>query len=1007
MRQRTPRHRPGRRPGRGRASLGRVVGLVVVAVGIPVGLIAVAQLTLASWHPLPGVGSWDEIRTWLRRELSSSRDRPDALRVLLGAAWLLWLGLLVSVLSSIVTSRPTLERLRLPRLAMFDGLGGWIAAGLTALSSLTPNLAPAGGDTVVAAAVAEVSDATVTVAPTRAAHAPAPGRVGWDRVRHGESIEMFAARTLHAAERWPEVWELNQHRVMDQAGTRWTEPWRLAAGWELELPADHTAESPGRGPTGDGPRRSVTADDRRRLGADDHVVVSGDTLWALSSGRLDAAGLAATDEMILDYVNDVVAANPELDDPDLIFPGQRLVLPAIRVPPRSATAGANPPTAVAADEPLVHVFVAGETLWDVLHAYHGHVDADLIWAVAERNGLENPSDIAVGTAVTIAWPPKSPPAPPATDGAEPDEDVAAPRQPVEVDVEEPPPPGPTPPPITSPAPQPAVAAADPPVSAPADPPPPANRAVEAAAAVESSPRSLWWQVPAGLLLAAGLTSMTRRLRSRRLARLDPGDQLAPPPDVAAGTELAVSAGRPLERLSTLQSVLRTVTPYAREQADPPPVRAVQIGEDRIEVLFAEPAPFPPPGWSTVDGGVSWVHLLDGSAAPSVRQLVTPALVTVGVRADGGELLLDLETAGSLAITGDRAAGMGVARAMALEVATYPLGVAMDLCTIGFDVDGVEHCDRAWTQTTLSRATRVARETLERTAATGAASLLAARARTDDDEALLDPQIFIVDAAAVADGNGDLGLLDELVELCTPQSGAAVVMIGDHPQARERIEIRSAGEARWCGAELRPVVLDRETVAQAAVMLDHAANAPAEALKPSPVLAERLAAGVELRCPGDADGAHRSIGEADGGGVGCSYEPPDHDVLVQVLGDVAVHGRPVTGAAEIELLTLLTFMRDTHPSIDTITNLLARRHRPPGRDGHGSIVDDDPLQPATLLKRLSILRAKLGVGADGTDLLPSAKTARGVPGRYTMSPRVLTDVDLIEDRYHTASRVAVG
>ena len=248
----------------------------------------------------------------------------------------------------------------------------------------------------------------------------------------------------------------------------------------------------------------------------------------------------------------------------------------------------------------------------------------------------------------------------------------------------------------------------------------------------------------------------------------------------------MSSDSPDRRLSTLQGLLRTVTPYAREQADPPAVRAVELDDDRIEVLFASPAPFPPQGWTSIDGGASWVHRFVDVAPTAVRQLVTPALVTLGLRSGGGEVLLDLETAGSLALAGDRVVAQGMARAMALELATYPLGVAMDVCLIGFDVDGAELCDRTWKGTTLTRAVRVAREILDRTAATGAASLVAARAATDDDEALLDPQVFLVDAAALDDG--DTALLDELVGLCIPQSGAAVVIIGDHPAARERVAI---------------------------------------------------------------------------------------------------------------------------------------------------------------------------------------------------------------------------
>ena len=291
------------------------------------------------------------------------------------------------------------------------------------------------------------------------------------------------------------------------------------------------------------------------------------------------------------------------------------------------------------------------------------------------------------------------------------------------------------------------------------------------------------------------------------------------------------------RLSTLQGLLRTVTPYAREQADPPAVRAVELDDDRIEVLFASPAPFPPQGWTSIDGGASWVHRFVDVAPTAVRQLVTPALVTLGLRSGGGEVLLDLETAGSLALAGDRVVAQGMARAMALELATYPLGVAMDVCLIGFDVDGTELCDRTWKGTTLTRAVRVARDVLDRTAATGAASLVAARAATDDDEALLDPQVFLVDADGLDDD--DRRLLDELVGLCTPQSGAAVVIIGDHPAARERVEVVSADTARWVHSVLRPTALDREAVAQVAVMFDHAANATAEPLAPSAVVADLL------------------------------------------------------------------------------------------------------------------------------------------------------------------------
>ena len=538
-------------------------------------------------------------------------------------------------------------------------------------------------------------------------------------------------------------------------------------------------------------------------------------------------------------------------------------------------------------EPVIHVIQLGDTLWDVVEAYHGRVDADMIWQVADLNGIDDPSNIPVGTSVIIAWRPvATPPTPPARS----DHSAAAGRDAAagpdraghaarcgrgRCDL----------------AADPAAAAGDAPAgrracgrrpsrhrtgrctsatSLPAAPVS-AGEVDDGGGLFEWSPRSVWAAIPVGVLLAAGLTGMTRRLRARRLSRLEPGEQLVAPPPVAAGTELAVSAGDPDGRLSTLQGLLRTVTPYAREQADPPAVRAVELDDDRIEVLFATPAPFPPQGWTSIDGGASWVHRFVDVAPTAVRQLVTPALVTLGLRSGGGEVLLDLETAGSLALAGDRVVAQGMARAMALELATYPLGVAMDVCLIGFDVDGTELCDRTWKGTTLTRAVRVARDVLDRTAATGAASLVAARAATDDDEALLDPQVFLVDADGLDDD--DRRLLDELVGLCTPQSGAAVVIIGDHPAARERVEVVSADTARWVHSVLRPTALDREAVAQVAVMFDHAANATAEPLAPSAVVADLLESDGDDEAPatvaapsvnGDRAGPVPDLADDDGG-----------------------------------------------------------------------------------------------------------------------------------------------
>ncbi|HEU4840101.1 MAG TPA: LysM domain-containing protein, partial [Ilumatobacteraceae bacterium] len=149
------------------------------------------------------------------------------------------------------------------------------------------------------------------------------------------------------------------------------------------------------------------------------MVVDGDNLWDLSVARHEQAGVAPAPSVIAAYVAEVAAIN-QIADPNLIYTGQRLVMPAIDADPADTPIS---PAAATPDgmEPVIHVFERGDTMWDVLEAYHGRVDAEMVREVAGRNGIEDPSNIAVGTAVTIAWRPvvPAPPEPAPTAAPEP------------------------------------------------------------------------------------------------------------------------------------------------------------------------------------------------------------------------------------------------------------------------------------------------------------------------------------------------------------------------------------------------------------------------------------------------------------------------------------------------------------------------------------------------------------------------------------------------------------
>jgi hypothetical protein len=212
--------------------------------------------------------------------------------------------------------------------------------------------------------------------------------------------------------------------------------------------------------------------------------------------------------------------------------------------------------------------------------------------------------------------------------------------------------------------------------------------------------------------------------------------------------------------------------------------------------------------------------------------------------------------------------------------------------------------------------------------------------------------------------------DQLAAVAASGSGAVVITTAPS-LAGERIILHSDDSAVWVGPNVTftPSLLPIDAAEDLAELLDHAENAEEHlVLHDTPHTAEH-------------DDDHT---------IGGAHVAEGYDVLVRVIGEVDVQGcNEHLTDAEIELLALLASLRPDGPiNIDRLATLLAH---------------DEWKTPKirSIQARISHLRGKLGTASDGTPLLPDSRAATGNAGCYLLSPRIVTDIDLLDRAYQHA------
>ncbi|MGW7067114.1 LysM peptidoglycan-binding domain-containing protein [Streptomyces sp. NPDC054855] len=619
---------------------GSLAALALLLVGVP--------WILAAAGTLPGgMPSGSDIT----EALMSPDDGHVLMTVLTLVAWALWIWFAVGVLAEL----PGLVRRRPARRRRVLGapqrLAGLLLGGLLVLPAGTAMAAPAPALAATAPMQPAVhtDEAGTTEDAGRAASRAPDIAAGPVHVvgETGETVWDLAVEYLGSGSRAHEIRTLNPH-LPDTA--------LLPSGLSVRLPANAKmaqAEPASDTPEMPAPQVQLAAGEQPIGTTDDdvpgakrtHIVRPGESLSAIAQDETgDAARWGELYEASKD--TDQPGDTPRVSDPNLIFPGQKITIPATDAP-------ADPHQE---DRPNAPGDTSGGEKDDPKKDT-GQDQDEKKDRGKDGSGAAGGADKPTGSAKPTPSPApdrtgQHPPAPPSD--REGDIPSATPRTP------------------SSPAPS-------------------TQRPAEAGAEDSSSVLTTRMAgVLVSLAAAVTLALAMRRILQRR--RTKPGELIAMPEDVspteAQMAQAADSAG-PLR----LDRALRTLADHSAREGQPlPALRGARLTSSGVQVLpedlHAAPAtPFAAGvgGWWVCEDAV---ELLDEQAASQV-DAPYPGMVTIGADESGHLVLLNLPHAGVVLLDGEPEQVEEVLISLALEVGMSPWATDVEVVMVGFG-EGLNH-----------------------------------------------------------------------------------------------------------------------------------------------------------------------------------------------------------------------------------------------------------------------------------------------------------------------------
>jgi DNA-binding SARP family transcriptional activator len=516
------------------------------------------------------------------------------------------------------------------------------------------------------------------------------------------------------------------------------------------------------------------------------------------------------------------------------------------------------------------------------------------------------------------------------------------------------------------------ATAHPGVSTPAeDPQAPTMVALSAADGRARSSRSDVGALVEAGLVGAALLSVIQVLRRRQAQHRPSGRRILLPSRLASETELALSRSETPDRAALVQRGMASLATAMRDLAAPPTILGVLVDRASVEVLLDRPAPAPAP-WTETADGFRWRILAEMLPDQlSVDSAPLPALASVGrVAAGAADVLINLEAAGVLGVTGDASRAAGFCYALALQLVGAPWAAAITLNLVAFP-PGLAMRDNVREVNTLAEIL----VDLEMTAGImdvtarehGCADLFSGRLRGEAGDGW--PPVVVLCAQRPTPKE-----LKMLARIARSGGGVLAVVANAGPLARWEVDVdTSPCPINPLRLAVAPTVVDAETMADIAEILRVADDDGGASLEDPPY--DTIELSVDRPLTARVDPAPRSepgrlVPTIPGPDLPDLGNPP---ILVRVLGSVEVDGALECKRAKSRELVVYLAMHPNGVGESELDEALW------GSNG-GRIV-----LSSTRDSTVSVARTSLG-GA--SRLLPAQ--GQGREKRYQFGPEVQSD-----------------